>query len=488
MQKVLIFLFLFIFTIRFNLSIIIIPFRTYNPLLSKDEKIINLVKNAKDIDIVDTLSKNLIYTNLSIGEVNTIQTFISMETTEFYLKNLALENKTSPEEITGYPNYTYNDNYLLKNLFTLNYYNSSLSKTYKYVSTIEEDYYDIFSFDKGLYANETFFFRKEKEVIRPINLLFTYRQSVRFDHRPGVIGLSIGNNDLIYQLKRDREINNYEFNIKYSDINEQKGEIIIGDSPHNYDKNNYNESDLRSAKVVKDYYWKWTLPISNIYIPEHNFMIQKYELGTFKIEEFFIEGTKEYFDIIQNIFFNKYIEEKICFIQKHKKSRLITEFYHFMCNIKDDNKRKEFFGNFPSLVFYQKEMNVNFTFDYRDLFTIFPDNNRILFNIEFDNEAQKWVFGKPFFKKYQLIFDLESKLIKYYIRTNEERNLNNTNSGKIAFIVFLVIIVFFLGVLVGKALCTKYNRKIRANELEDEFSYNSKNVEEENDMKSIDSN
>ena len=68
---------------------------------------------------------------------------------------------------------------------------------------------------------------------------------------------------------------------------------------------------------------------------------------------------------------------------------------------------------------------------FSDLFTIFPDNNRILFNIEFDNEAQKWVFGKPFFKKYQLIFDLESKLIKYYIRTNEERNLNNTNSGKI---------------------------------------------------------
>ena len=119
MQKLTIFIFLFNFIIKFNLSIIIIPFRTYNPLLSKDEKIINLIKKANDLDIVDTLSKNLIYTNLSIGEVNSIQTFISMESTEFYLKNLALENKTSPEDIIGYPNYTYNDNYLLKNLFTL---------------------------------------------------------------------------------------------------------------------------------------------------------------------------------------------------------------------------------------------------------------------------------------------------------------------------------------------------------------------------------
>jgi len=487
MQKLTIFIFLFNFIIKFNLSIIIIPFRTYNPLLSKDEKIINLIKKANDLDIVDTLSKNLIYTNLSIGEVNNIQTFISMESTEFYLKNLALENKTSPEDIIGYPNYTYNDNYLLKNLFTLNYYNSSLSKSYKYVSAIEEDYYDIFSFDKGVYANETFFLKKEKEIIRPINLMFTYRQSVRFDQRPGVIGLSIGKNDLIYQLKRDREINNYEFNIKYSDINEEKGEIIIGESPHIYDRDNFNENDLRSAQAIKDYYWKWTLQIARIYIPEFNFMIQKNQLATFKIEEFFIEGTKEYFDIIQNIFFNKYIDEKICFIQTHKKSRLITKFYHFMCYIKDDNKRKEFFSNFPSLIIYQKEMNCNFTFDHTVLFTIIPDSNRILFNIEFDNESQKWVFGKPFFKKYQLVFDLESKLIKYYIRSNIKNNLNNTNndSGKIIFIVFLVIIVFVMGVLFGKALCTKYNRKLRANELEDEFSYTAKNVEEQNDMKNM---
>ena len=68
---------------------------------------------------------------------------------EFYIKNLDLNNNTYPEDITGYQNYTYNDNYILKNIFKLNYYNSSLSKTYNFVSDIKEDFYtQLYSFDK----------------------------------------------------------------------------------------------------------------------------------------------------------------------------------------------------------------------------------------------------------------------------------------------------------------------------------------------------
>ena len=57
-----------------------------------------------------------------------------------------------------------------------------------------------------------------------------------------------------------------------------------------------------------------------------------------------------------------------------------------MCYFNRDNqKRDNFLKNFPSLKFYQNEMNYNFTLNSTDLFTIIPDNNRVLFNVEFFN-------------------------------------------------------------------------------------------------------
>ena len=417
-----------------------------------------------------------------------------MNTKEFYLKNLDINNNSYPKDIEGYHNYTYNDNYIFKNIFKLNYYNSSLSNTYKYISDIKEDYYtQRFSFDNGVYANEIFFFNiknniLEKGIIRPINLSFTYRQSVRFDHRPGVIGLGNKKNDFLSKLKSSKIINNRVFSIKYNNINEEKGEIIIGDSPHIYDENNYKEKDIRNAKVFKDNYLEWSL-IFTVYIQNnsYNYNFKKNQIGTFKIEDFFILGTKEYFELIQNIFFNKYIDEKICFIKNHKNTQFNEDFFYFICYIEDIKKRDNILSNFPSLIFHQKEMNYNFTLDAKDLFTIIPDGKRLLFNIEFNNETEKWEFGKPFFNKYHLVFDLDSKLIKYYINSNNDINQNKLNDGKILMFFMLTAIIFVLGILLGRLLFKKYNRKIRANELEDNYSYNPKYIKEDNDMKDINS-
>ena len=51
----------------------------------------------------------------------------------------------------------------------------------------------------------------------------------------------------------------------------------------------------------------------------------------------------------------------------------------------------------------------------------------------------------------------------------------------------LLIFVFIIGILFGKRLCNKYNRKIRANELEDNYSYTPKNLDNKNDMIEINS-
>ena len=120
-------------------------------------------------------------------------------------------------------------------------------------------------------------------------------------------------------------------------------------------------------------------------------------------------------------------------------------------------------------------MDFNFTLDSNDLFTIFPDNNRVLFNVEFCNNSNSWILGKPFFKKYQLNFNYEENLISYYVNSNSNK-YNKKNNVKINFIIFFIFIFAFL--LFFKVVFCKYNRKLRANELEDNYNYISNNDNE----------
>ena len=148
------------------------------------------------------------------------------------------------------------------------------------------------------------------------------------------------------------------------------------------------------------------------------------------------------------MFFKKYLDEGISNKKTHKKKEDYHIFFHYFCYIKNKNKRDEFFNNFPSLTFYQKEMNYNFTLDYTVLFTIIPDGYRILFNIKSYSDSKQWVFGKPFFKKYQLIFDLDSKIISYYIIDNLEKmsNFFEKEKTKKVIINILIIFAFIIGI------------------------------------------
>ena len=68
--------FIFFLLITYISSIIIIPFQTYNPLLTNNEELKQLIKNTPDKDLVNTLSRNLIYANLNLGQnIQTISAF-----------------------------------------------------------------------------------------------------------------------------------------------------------------------------------------------------------------------------------------------------------------------------------------------------------------------------------------------------------------------------------------------------------------------------
>ena len=117
-----------VITISYIKSSIIIPFETYNPLLTKDEALLNLLINSSDKEIVDILINNLIYINLNIGKDNfqNIPVFIDMGRRDIIFYDY--KNPKNKEEKTNLYSNSYNQ--LLKNIFLKRLYNSEKSKSY----------------------------------------------------------------------------------------------------------------------------------------------------------------------------------------------------------------------------------------------------------------------------------------------------------------------------------------------------------------------
>ena len=68
---------------------------------------------------------------------------------------------------------------------------------------------------------------------------------------------------------------------------------------------------------------------------------------------------------------------------------------------------------FKNLSFILKDIDYDFVLTYKDLFI--EENNEYIFSIVFDNKLAtketSWILGKPFLKKYELVYDLERKII-----------------------------------------------------------------------------
>ena len=122
----------------------------------------------------------------------------------------------------------------------------------------------------------------------------------------------------------------------------------------------------------------------------------------------------------------------------------------------------DFIGN---LQFEHLDLKTNFTFNKEEL--IFKSKDGFQhFMVVFQNDIKNinWVFGKLFLEKYLLVFNLESKTIGYYIRS--EKGI----SKSLIFIIFLILIIIFLGILLYYFI-KKIPRKKRIYELENNYDY-----------------
>ena len=278
----------------------------------------------------------------------------------------------------------------------------------------------------------------------------------------GALGLRLINshessNDLsfIYQIKKYANLDSYTFTLKYK--NDEEGDLIIGAYPHVYD-NKFNEKNFFYSKAGSNKNGvNWVL----------NFDIIKYNnksvnVGSKKslinIEYGLIQAPFKYKNYFKNNFYGDRCSEKF------NERRNVTIVH---CSSNFD------ITSFKDLIFELKDIEAQFVFTYKDLFI--KENNEYIFGIVFDEDVDAkdptWIFGKPFMKKYELVYDLDRKIIGLYKEGNESPS--EKSKVNILFIILLVILILAVaGLSYFIFFYLKKTRKSRAFELNDDnFDY-----------------
>ena len=278
--------------------------------------------------------------------------------------------------------------------------------------------------------------------------------------------------NLITQLKKRDKINSYVFSIKYT--NDDNGEIIIGDLPHEYSPNKYSSQNyfFDTVSITKEPPFNWHFTYDKCLYGEEE--VDKSNMVKLSIDFGFIKG---------NSFLKKNLEKNF-FAMNNCNKKQINDYDIFYCT-------KDALKNFKPIIFKLQSKycptitNANFEFTADDLFIKDNnDNDKYYFQIIFNTDGlfHNWVFGKPLFKKYQMVFDQDKKTYGFYLENSFNiintlpNNIANT-STKISWILVVFLLIVSLGLLYAlHKLLPKIPRKLKANELEENFSYEASNT------------
>ena len=349
------------------------------------------------------------------------------------------------------------------------------------------------------------------DINEAMNFFSENYTSLSNDSYTPVVGLHIPINkfepncpNLFLELKKKNKINKLIWSLEYS--LSYKGKLIIGDELSKYKPDKYKNSHYATIYLGLQY----NIHFDAIYIEDRNKIIkEKFNLTDIHINfnSGFIIGPNEYKNYIDKTFFNELIDKQICTVDimtynyeninnlnNIDISLINKEFYFYSCYaypFTGYNNKKDYYDEFPNLIFSSKMLEYNFVLSKSDLFhQIF---NRYYFLIIFQKnfnqkEKEVWHFGEPFYKKYTFSINNDAKTIGFYIdeekkanRINEKNdiNKNDTNNNdekkigtkKNKFIKYIieiifVVIILFLGYYIG--ITVKERRRKRANELKDD--------------------
>ena len=226
-------------------------------------------------------------------------------------------------------------------------------------------------------------------------------------------GMKTGLNDakinFIQQLKNKKIIDNYNWYIRYN--KDKSGELIIGAAPHEVRPENYLEEDLymTRATLINDLFY-WQIDFSSVEIFDEN-ANKKYDLGkksgVISFNDNFIQCPKAYYNEIISVFFQPYIDKKICKLEYINLDTRYSTIYCHQRNFTESDLKK-----FPVLLMQSIDFNYIFNMDYNDLFL--KTKNVYIFKIIHGGEYGYWKLGKIFLEKYPFVFNYDSKMFGFY--------------------------------------------------------------------------
>ena len=461
-----------------------------------------------------------LYTKLKIGDSGSIiYSYISSKEPLFSMQEVI--HKLNEEELSTY-------------------YNKSLSQTFKNISSLG---YKFVTSDKDIHAQEKFIFNlynnKTKEyrevIINDMDFVlgvktFKLDENIYYMNIGFPIIRSGSIRDTFYfisQLKQKNIIEAYDwfiyfenekqlnkdeiFNVK--DISNINSTLIIGGTPHYYKNNLFYKSQLLTTYTEV---YSWTIKFKDIYIYKNeeteegekqkaSIMDKTIEI---RLDDFKIYGPSQYIYLVKTEFFNKYSS---C----HQGKGTEKSYY---CEKSDDFSIQNL-KLFPTLYLEHYEFNYLFELTYEDLFI--EDDEKFIFLVN-ENNGENWLMGYSFLKKYQFVFNEDSKTIGFYNpnlpketddvgdddthpddtqsddtqsddthsddthsddtqpddKGSGDESVNNNNENisvktVILIVVICGIIIIALSLLVVKLLLKNRNKKPRANELDESYAYNS---------------
>ena len=337
---------------------------------------------------------------------------------------------------------------------------------------------DILKLDENILKNFNFILvdklNKDKEFYYPIIGLNIVKEN---NIRPVLYKTNI-----LEQLKNSELISNKIFSIIYFNKEEnskaEKGEIIFGKLPHNLDMNGkynnfiFSENNLNWINAdIGDYNLKWKLRFDKIKYSTEEFSDLTTELI---IEQNLFTGPWKFKEIIHKKFFEELISKKICKEEKFYNYRDKFSYFFYSCesSLKSDLSKEKYKNDI--LQFTSNTLNEIFSFNLAELFI--EKGTKLYFSIIFDEyKMYGWKLGNIFFEKYPLVFSLDQKAIGYY--NQNISNIKGESNNKMTFIliglVLLLLLIIFIGIRKYNVLRKLIPRKLMANELLDQYTYNS---------------
>ena len=401
--------------------------------------------------------------------------------------------------------------YELEKITTINNDLNTKEKNYIFTDTIS--FYDsncINNFNNNLKC-------KTEISVDKFQFMVEYSQTSQLCGRLGMGYSKFTQLHFISQLKKKKGINNYLMTLQF--LEDGKGYLILGGYPHEYETNSkYDSNNLVTINTGSkgNIILPWSLSFIRTYLKTdetNEILVQKYALCYIVFNFGLIKGTEKYKNLILEYFFQDLINKNICKMEQTEKTIFDRKassinsdgiFTIFTCNKK--LLSNNYIKKFPTFKLKHDNFGYIFELTFEDLFK--EINDKYYFLIIFPEEQSlQWIFGIPFLKKYQFIYDYDSYTISYYPNYKEKKlieekennqnspnsqNLQNKNSSiimnhnnstninfnyLIPIIIILSILLILIGFLIGRKIYEK--RKRKANELKDDdyeyFSYDNNN-------------